>query len=103
MEVLGGTALADSSRFELNQLPVAEGTKFTAGQFTPVVTNQNDGSASFCYILKVYDNKDQRTYDEAKGLVINDYQMEMEEKWISQLKKKYPVKVNEAVVKSMVK
>ena len=103
MEVLGGTALADSSRFELNQLPVAEGANFTAGQFTPVVTNPNDGSASFCYILKVYNSKDQRTYDEAKGLVINDYQLEMEEKWINQLKKKYPVKVNEAVVKSMAK
>jgi peptidyl-prolyl cis-trans isomerase SurA len=103
MDALGGTALADSSRFELNQLPVAEGTKFVAGQFTPIVTNPNDGSSSFCYILKVYDSKDQRSYDEAKGLVINDYQLEMEEKWINQLKKKYPVKVNEAVVKSMVK
>lgn len=103
MDFLGGTALADSSRFELNQLPVAEGTSFTAGQFTPIVTNPNDGSSSFCYILKVYNSKDQRSYDEAKGLVINDYQLEMEEKWINQLKKKYPVKVNEAVVKSMVK
>jgi peptidyl-prolyl cis-trans isomerase SurA len=103
MDALGGTALADSSRFELNQLPVAEGTKFTVGQYTPVVTNPNDGSSSFCYILKVYDSKDQRSYDEAKGLVINDYQLEIEEKWINQLKKKYPVKVNEAVVKSMVK
>lgn len=103
MEVLGGTALADSSRFELNQLPVTEGTTFTAGQYTSIVTNPNDGSSSFCYILKVYNGKDQRNYDEAKGLVINDYQLEMEEKWINQLKKKYPVKVNEAVVKSMVK
>jgi peptidyl-prolyl cis-trans isomerase SurA len=103
MDHLGGTALADSSRFELNQLPVPEGAKLTAGQYTPIVTNPNDGSSSFCYILKVYDSKDQRSYDEAKGLVINDYQMDMEEKWINQLKKKYPVKVNEAVVKSMVK
>jgi peptidyl-prolyl cis-trans isomerase SurA len=103
MDFLGGTALADSSRFELNQLPVVEGTNFTAGQFTPIVTNPNDGSSSFCYILKVYNSKDQRSFDEAKGLVINDYQLEMEEKWINQLKKKYPVKVNEAVMKSMVK
>lgn len=103
MDFLGGTALADSSRFELNQLPVAEGINFTVGQFTPIVTNPNDGSSSFCYILKVYNSKDQRSYDEAKGLVINDYQLEMEEKWINQLKKKYPIKVNEAVVKSMVK
>ncbi|MBP6686653.1 MAG: hypothetical protein KA160_02245, partial [Lacibacter sp.] len=91
------------SRFELNQLPVAEGTTFTAGQYTPVVTNPNDGSSSFCYILKVYNSKDQRSYDEAKGLVINDYQLSIEDKWITQLKKKYLVKVNEAVVKGMMK
>ncbi|TWI81582.1 peptidyl-prolyl cis-trans isomerase SurA [Lacibacter cauensis] len=103
MEMLGGTALADSSRFELNQLPAPEGTVFKAGTFTPVVTNPNDGSSSFCYILKNYDGKEQRNFEEAKGLVINDYQLELEEKWLALLKKKYPVKVNEAVLKSMVK
>lgn len=103
MEMLGGTALADSSRFELNQLPAPEGTVFKAGTFTPVVTNPNDGSSSFCYILKTYEGKEPRSYDEAKGLVINDYQLELEEKWLTLLKTKYPVKVNEAVLKSMVK
>nr|WP_294902546.1 peptidylprolyl isomerase [uncultured Lacibacter sp.] len=103
MDHLGGTALADSSRFELNQLPVPQGTVFTAGQFTPVVTNTNDGSSSFCYILNVFNSKDQRSFEEAKGLVINDYQLFLEDKWITELKKKYPVKVNEGVLKSMVK
>lgn len=99
----GGTALADSSRFEFNQLPVTEPGNLKAGMFTAVVTNANDGSSSFCYILKVYNTEDQRSFDEAKGLVINDYQLLMEEQWISQLKKKYPVKVDEVVVKGMVK
>jgi peptidyl-prolyl cis-trans isomerase SurA len=53
--------------------------------------------------MKMYNTEDQRSYDEAKGLVINDYQLLLEERWINQLKKKYPVKVNEAVVKGMVK
>jgi peptidyl-prolyl cis-trans isomerase SurA len=103
MDGFNGTALADSGRFELNQLPVTDQSKLKTGTCTSVVTNSNDGSASFCYIMKMYNTEDQRSFDEAKGLVINDYQLLLEETWINQLKKKYPVKVNEAVVKGMVK
>ena len=45
--------------------------------------------------------KKQRSFEEARGLVINDYQNFLEEKWIVQLKKKYPVKVNEKVFQSL--
>ncbi|MBY0478133.1 MAG: peptidylprolyl isomerase [Chitinophagaceae bacterium] len=103
MNEFGGTALADSSRFEYSQLPVTGSANLTPGTYTPVVTNTNDGSASFCYIINVFNGNDQRSFDEAKGLVINDYQLLLEDKWINQLKKKYPVKVNEALVKGMVK
>lgn len=101
MDNMSGRALADSGRYEYAQLPVKAGTDLVPGLFTPVETNENDGSASFCYILKKYPGEEQRSFDEAKGLVINDYQLLLEEKWINQLKKKYPVKVNEAVVKGL--
>ena len=103
MDQLGGYALADSGRFEFSQLPVKEGTKFAAGTFTAVETNANDGSSSFCYIISVHETPDQRSFEEAKGLVINDYQLLLEEKWIGELKKKYPVKVNEAMLKELLK
>jgi peptidyl-prolyl cis-trans isomerase SurA len=101
MDNMGGKALADSGRFEYAQLPIKQGTVLTAGLVTPVEVNVNDGSSSFCYIVKNFPDADQRTYDEAKGLVINDYQLLLEDKWINQLKKKYPVKVNEVVVKGL--
>ena len=101
MDNMGGRALADSGRYEYAQLPVKAGTDLVPGLFTPVETNENDGSASFCYILKKYPGEEQRSFDEARGLVINDYQLLLEEKWINQLKKKYPVKVNEGVIKSL--
>ncbi|MBS4063775.1 MAG: peptidylprolyl isomerase [Chitinophagaceae bacterium] len=101
MDNLGGRALADSGRFEYNQLPVAPGTELKPGMFTAVETNVNDGSSSFCYIIQQFPGDDQRSFEEAKGLVINDYQLLLEEQWINQLKKKYPVKVNEAVVKGL--
>lgn len=101
MDNMSGRALADSGRYEYAQLPVKAGTDLVPGLFTPVETNENDGSASFCYILKKYPGEEQRSFDEARGLVINDYQLLLEEKWINQLKKKYPVKVNEILIKSL--
>jgi peptidyl-prolyl cis-trans isomerase SurA len=101
MDLMGGKALADSGRFEYAQLPIKNITDIKPGEFTPVITNTNDGSSSFCYIIKTFVGNDQRTYDEAKGMVINDYQLLLEEQWINQLKKKYPVKVNEVVAKGL--
>jgi peptidyl-prolyl cis-trans isomerase SurA len=34
-------------------------------------------------------------------MVMNDYQSAIEDKWIAQLKKKYPVKVNQEVWKDV--
>jgi peptidyl-prolyl cis-trans isomerase SurA len=38
-----------------------------------------------------------KTFDEAKGKIINDYQQSLEENWVSELKKEFTVKVNENV------
>ncbi|WP_073123900.1 peptidylprolyl isomerase [Reichenbachiella agariperforans] len=45
----------------------------------------------------------QRPLDSVRGLVISDYQMELEQLWIAQLRKKYPYKLNKKVLKSFVK
>jgi peptidyl-prolyl cis-trans isomerase SurA len=44
-----------------------------------------------------------RNYSEAKGLVISDYQTELEKQWVAELKKKYPVKVDEKVFQQISK
>ncbi len=44
-----------------------------------------------------------RTFEEAKGLVISDYQNHLEEIWVDNLKKKHPVTVMEDEVKKIVK
>jgi peptidyl-prolyl cis-trans isomerase SurA len=94
---------ADSSRNELENIPNKNKMAFTPGMITTPVVNPNDKSASFAYIIKVYNTGSPRTFEEAKGLVINDYQNLLDEKWIAQLKKKYPVTVNQKVLQSILK
>jgi peptidyl-prolyl cis-trans isomerase SurA len=90
----------DSGRYEITQIVVKQPVRFSPGMVTEPLVN-TDGTASFAKIVKVYPANMQRSFEEARGLVINDYQNFLEEKWVAQLKKKYPVKVNENVFKSL--
>ena len=94
---------ADSGRYELGQIPVVDRTNFTTGLITMPVINKNDGTAVFAKILTLYPGRQQRSFADARGLVISDYQNYLEEKWVNQLKEKYPVKVNQKVLQSLLK
>jgi len=93
---------ADSGRYEITQIMGAEykGSP-EAGTYSEITTGP-DGSAAFVKFLRIYDANQQRNFEEARGLVINDYQNELEQKWIATLRKKYPVKVNEQVFKTLI-
>ena len=93
---------ADSGRFELNQLPNAANVVLKNGMITSPVANKADNTASFAYIRQIYTQPSQRNFEEAKGLVINDYQSELEQKWIAELKKKYPVVINQNALASLI-
>ena len=93
--------IADSGRYELSQLPVVDRTNFTKGLFTAPVKNANDGSYSFNYIVNMYKEPSQRSFEDSRGMVISDYQQVLEEKWIAELRKKYPVLVNETVFQTI--
>ncbi|MBS1947307.1 MAG: peptidylprolyl isomerase [Bacteroidetes bacterium] len=97
-----GSVQADSGRFEQAQLPISDKKSVTAG-FTSFIVVPPDNTVSFAYIIRLYSEKTSRSFEEAKGFVINDYQNYLEDKWIAELKKKYPVKVNETVLKSLLK
>jgi len=92
---------ADSARYELSQIPVMTTTNFTPGTVTTPVENKGDGTAIFSLILKTYPENQLRTFIDARGLVISDYQNFLEKKWIEELKKKYPINVNEKVLQSV--
>lgn len=100
-EESNGTILADSGRFELGQIPVVDRTNFTEGLITAPVTNNQDSSKTFAYIIRLHNEKEPKGFEDAKGSVINDYQMFLEEQWIAELKKRYPIKINKKVFKTL--
>ncbi len=97
----GATVQADSGRYELAQIPNPAKTGITPGVFTAFSTNPTDNSVSFGYILNVYHERAPRNFRDARGFVINDYQGFLEDQWITELKKKYAIKVEESVFKTL--
>ncbi len=73
-----------------------------AGKVSKPVKNE-DGSYTVVKVDEVYNNPTNKTLEEARGYVIAEYQDYLEKKWNEQMRKKYPVQVNEATLKSMVK
>ena len=93
---------ADSGRYELTQVIIDSTNKKTPeiNTYSAIIRN-NDGTATFVKYIGLYPANQQRSFEEARGLVINDYQNVLEKKWLEALHKKYPVKINEVTVKQI--
>jgi peptidyl-prolyl cis-trans isomerase SurA len=61
-----------------------------------------DNRTYFIIISKI-DAPRQKTFEEARGLAISDYQQFLEEQWLAELKKKYPVVINQAEVQKLIR
>jgi peptidyl-prolyl cis-trans isomerase SurA len=99
----GEKIVVDSARFEVSQIPNGDKMVLKNGVITSPLVNTADNTASFAYIIKYYPQTEKRNFTDAKGLVINDYQQELEKKWLEELKKKYPVKVDQAVWENLLR
>lgn len=98
-----GMILADSGRYEIEQLPLKPGVKVVEGALSEILKNEKDSGAAFIKVIKVYPVKMQRSFGEAKNMVITEYQKQLEEAWLDDLLKKYPVKINDSVFRSLIK
>jgi peptidyl-prolyl cis-trans isomerase SurA len=97
----GAKAVSDSGRYENDQMPIKSIIEKKVGFFSTPEKNGSDESYSFIYITGVFDKIEPRTFEEARGLVVNDYQQQLEKDWLESLKKKYTVKLNEVVWKTV--
>lgn len=94
---------SDSSRIELNQIPNPGKIPLLKGTITDPLVNATDKTASLAYIIRLHPEPSLRSFSEARGLVINDYQMQLEKEWLADLRNHYPVVVNEKLFDTMVK
>ena len=93
-----GEIQADSNRFELVQINISDSAN--PGSYSDIIKNP-DGTASFTKYYRFYEGGLQRSFRDSKVLLINDYQLVLEKKWIEQLRKRYPVKINEPLLKAI--
>lgn len=97
-ELFTDKVIADSSRYEWEQIPNLNKTVPKKGMFTSPLMNITDNTASFAYIADVFTEPTQRSFNEARGMVINDYQAVLEKQWDEALRKKYPVTIDQKVL-----
>jgi len=103
VEAVSEKVVADSARYEWSQIPGIEGKTPADGMITQLSVNATDKTASFSLISKVYNQPAPRSFNEAKGLVMNDYQTMLEQQWVQALKKKYPVVIDQKVLAQIIK
>jgi peptidyl-prolyl cis-trans isomerase SurA len=94
-------SFVDSGRYEAGELLGVGAENAKAGFVTPIYTNPSDESASFIIVVNVFKDPSTKTFEEARGTAINDYQQYLEDLWIASLKKKYPVVLNAQTWKTL--
>lgn len=94
---------SDSNRYEMESIPNPTNVALKAGAVTSPLVNTSDNTASFALILRMHPGTEPRSFAEAKGLIINDYQAELERTWLNTLRAKYPVTINQPVLLELMK
>jgi peptidyl-prolyl cis-trans isomerase SurA len=101
VDSLAGQVQSDSGRFEWKQIPGSKKAHVNSGLTKYDYLTSPDGKSKtvqFACIIRIYSASSPRTFGEARGMVINDYQAKLENEWIEELRKKYPVTINQAVL-----
>jgi len=90
-------------RYEFSRFKDATQAELTANK-TKIIPPA-EGSTVYTVIVarEIFNTPGQKTLEEARGYVVAEYQDYLEKQWNEKMRSQYPVKVNDAVFKSMVK
>lgn len=87
-------------KYEKGQYEVVDKIEWKAG-VTPV-EKLNDSSFRFVWVKQLV-GPEPKNLKEAKGYIVSDYQEYLEKTWLADLRNKYPIKVDEKVLQSLIK
>ena len=90
----------DIGSYEQEQNKILDQADWKVGT-SDIITN-NDGSYAITRIFEILPPA-QKELEEARGYVIADYQSQLEKAWIEELREKYPVKVDNKILKALYK
>ena len=84
--------------FQKGENEILNNVEWKEGSYT-----HTKGDRTHYVIISKVEEPRLKTFEEARGLTISDYQSHLEQEWIESLKKKYPVTINEAEVQKITK
>ncbi len=93
VSVIGG-------KYEKGQYDVVDKIEWKPG--VSPLKKLNDSSFQFVYVKQIV-GPEPKNLKEAKGYIVSDYQEYLEKTWLADLRSKYPVTVDEAVLTSLIK
>lgn len=89
-----------NGRYPFSQIPVAK-ESLAEHKATTVFANPNGTGFGMVYVSKLHPNDEQKSLEDARGFVMADYQDYLEKQWEQQLMEKYPLKINDRVLKKV--
>lgn len=90
-------------RFEYDALKQYTSGDFKEGKLTAVKEDAANNGYLVVFVNKLHPKKEDKSFIEAKGAVTYAYQENLEKEFIKNLKAKYPMKVDQSVLKKIVK
>lgn len=88
--------------FEYSRFTEVPQAKLSKGKLSDPVKNE-DGTYTVVSVDETFAQPTGKTLDEARGYAVAEYQDFLEKQWNAELRKKYPVKLDDSAFRSMVK
>lgn len=107
LKEMNSTTMQDAALIQRGHFEFSKFVDVPRGAIKPkTITEAQKASDGTCVVAKVdevYNEPSQKSLADARGYVIAEYQDYLEKKWNEEMRKKYPVKVDEQEFKTMVK